>query len=81
MKNTYRLGTEIDFVHFARVLPSPVSDYKASQSNKVPPAAVKEGILAEGCVLRGSLLFSMSHFWRIVFVQSAGFNSSASTSK
>lgn len=51
VKNTYRLGTEIDFVHFARVSPSPVSDYKASQSNKAPSAAEKEGVLGEGSVL------------------------------
>lgn len=51
MKNTYRLGTETDFVRFARVLPAPVSDSKISQSNKAPSAAVKEGSLGERCVL------------------------------
>lgn len=44
VKNTYRLGTEIYFVCFARVLPSPASDSKASQSNK---SSLREGSLGE----------------------------------
>lgn len=82
LKNTYRLGTEIYFVHAARIIPSPVSDSNAYQSNKTSSAAVKKCIMGEGCVLRGSYIrFLMIHFSQKVYIQSAGFSSSASTSK